>query len=290
MLTFNQILHPTDFSDTAAQALDHAVHLARRYDAALHILHVVEVTELYYEADEDLQERLHTRMTELLGSRDLSGLTVTTTIDAGDIAVEGIFDYVAAHDIDLLVVGTHGRRGLRRLFMGSVAAEIARRATCPVLAVREHDPPPGKLVDAILAPLDLSETSRTALPFAKDLTAQYNSSQLHVLHVFEDLNLPPIYGDLQTSYLPIFPEIRENVLDALKEWTDETEGPTVPLTHAVESGRVLPTIVDYIKHHGIDLVVLTSHGHTGFERFVLGSTAERIMLQAPVPVFLVPAA
>ncbi len=290
MLTFHRILHPTDFSDTAAQAFDHAVHLARRYDAALHVVHIAEVTDLYYDEDEDLQARLRARMDELLARHDLAGLSVTPVIDPGEVAVDGILDYAGAHGVDLLVLGTHGRRGLRRLFVGSVAAEVARRATCPVLAVRQNDPPPDKLVDAILVPLDLSDTSRAALPFGKDLAAQYESSRLHVLHVFEDLNLPPIYGDIQSPILAAFPEVKEKVLDEMQRWTTEAEGPNVATTYVVKGGRAVETILAYVEAQGIDLVVLTQHGSSGFARFLLGSVAERVMMQASVPVFLIPTA
>ncbi|NBC16962.1 MAG: universal stress protein [Bacteroidetes bacterium] len=289
MPTPQRLLLATDFSDAAHLARDHALHLARRYGAALHVLHVAEVSDVYFETDEDLRQRLRDQMDALFDGADVSGVSVTRTIERGEVAAEGILDYAEAHAIDLVVLGTHGRRGLRRMVMGSVATEVVRRARCPVLAVREHDRPfPDEAVDGILVPLDLSDYSRDALPYAKDLAAQYDGTRLHLLHVFEDLNLPPIYGDVHNPLLSAFPEIREKVEAQMEQWVDAAGGPDVPVTIQVETGPSVGTILDYIAAHGIDLVVLTTHGRSGLERFLLGSVAERVMRQAPCPVYVIP--
>lgn len=285
---FRRILHPTDFSETARWALRHAAHLAEQYDADLHLLHVAEVTDGYYAREPAYQERLEDRVRALVAGLDAEALRVTHLIDAGEVAAEGILDYAQGHAADLIVLGTHGRRGLRRLFAGSVAEEVVRRAPCPVLIVRKQDPSPEHLVDGVLVPLDLSEASRAALPFAKSLTKHYDGSRLHALHVFEDLDLPPIYGDLENPLMKAFPEIREKVTGELQDWLDAAEGPSVPTTCAVESGPTEATILEYVETHGIDLLVLTAQGRSGLERLLLGSTAERLMRQAPVPVFIVP--
>jgi nucleotide-binding universal stress UspA family protein len=289
MPTPQRILLATDFSDTARRARDHALHLARRSDAALHVLHVAEVSDIFYETDEDLQERLQDRMDAVFAEADVSDLRITRTIERGEVAAEGILDYAEEHAVDLIVLGTHGRRGLRRMMMGSVATEVVRHAACPVLTVREHDRPfPDEAVDGILVPLDLSDYSRDALPYAKDLAAQYDGTRLHLLHVFEDLDLPPIYGDVHNPLLGTFPEIRDKVEAQMQQWLDETGGPDVPVTLQVESGPSVGTILDYVETHGIDLVVLTTHGRSGLERFLLGSVAERVMQRAPCPVYLIP--
>jgi len=289
MPTPQRILLATDFSDAAQRARDHALHLARRYGAALHVLHVAEVTDVFFEADESLRRRLQDQMETLFDGEDLDDVSLTRTIERGEVAAEGILHYAEEHAIDLVVLGTHGRRGLRRMVMGSVATEVVRHATCPVLAVREHDRPfPEEEVDGILVPLDLSETSRDALPYAKDLATQYDGTRLHLLHVFEDLDLPPIYGDVHNPLLNAFPEIRETVQGQMEQWVDEAGGPDVPVTIQVETGPSVGTILDYIEAHGIDLVVLTTHGRSGLERFLLGSVAERVMRRAPCPVYIIP--
>ena len=289
MSTPERILFPTDFSELSARARDHALHLARQYEAALYVLHVAEVADGSYEEDEALQERLQARMGEVFEGVSVEDLRITRTIEPGEEAAEGILAYADDHGIDLIVIGTHGRRGLRRFVLGSVATEVVRHAPCPVLAVRQHDRPfPDVEVDGVLVPLDLSAHSRAALPYAKDLTARYGGSVLHVLHVFEDLDLPPIYGDVPNPLPGAFPEIREKVEGQMRQWVREADGPDVPVTYQVQSGPAIGTLLDYIDAHGIDLVVLTTHGRSGLERFLLGSVAERVMRQAPCPVYLIP--
>jgi nucleotide-binding universal stress UspA family protein len=118
-----EILVATDFSDEAEAALRRAVDYARRFGARLHLLHVfaageVEVTRLLADA------------TALAGP----DVPVTVSSTGGDPAQE-ILRYAERHPIDLIVVGTHGRSGVSRVLLGSVAERVLRGARCPVLAV-----------------------------------------------------------------------------------------------------------------------------------------------------------
>ena len=285
-MTFQRILAPTDFSDAARHALIHAVYLARRYDAALHVLHVEEVTEGYYERDEDLRARNEAQMRELLEAQNLSGLKVEHAIEAGEVAAPGILEYAEMHAVDLIVMGTQGQRRLKRLFMGSVAEEVVREATCPVMVIREHDRSfADKGIGRLLVPLDLSENSFAVLPYAKSLAAEYGST-MEVLHVFEDVNVPGIYGDIKNPLYDL-PEARPRVEAEMRRAVESAGGPEVKVAYEMGRGVAARTIIDYVEERAVDLVVITSHGLSGVEQFVFGSVAEKVMQGANCAVLVV---
>jgi len=150
MLPIHTILHPTDFSDRSRHALHLACALARDYEARLVVLHAVPVSVFAYgegvvppepellvaEAREQL-DRL------VIPDRDLPAERVVEEGDPAAVIVHAARELPA----DLIVLGTHGRTGLGRLLMGSVAEQAVRRAACPVLTVTTPFPPRGTPVE-----------------------------------------------------------------------------------------------------------------------------------------------
>jgi nucleotide-binding universal stress UspA family protein len=148
--SLRRILVPTDFSETADVALDYAKQLATTMGASLHLLHVF--TDPYAvaacapevhaavpsEARERARDEAHQCLFERLDSTEEQRFRGTRGIVRGLTAPQ-IVAYAASQDIDLIVMGTHGRRGVAHLLLGSVAEHVVRTATCPVLTVRaEH--------------------------------------------------------------------------------------------------------------------------------------------------------
>lgn len=147
-LTISRILVPVDFSAHAQHALRYAIALASRFDASLHLLHVVEdpvttgalspegvmtdLTELRRELIAHADERLLV----LRGQAERAQVPVVTSARLG-LTATTILEYARALDIDLIVMGTHGRTGMAHLILGSVAERVVRQAPCPVLTVRE---------------------------------------------------------------------------------------------------------------------------------------------------------
>lgn len=139
---YRTILVATDGSEYSDVAADHAVDLAHQYDATLHALSVVEM-------DVSFSETITEQMLKDLEGRGRKAVDaiITRAHDAGVTSVEGtvvrgtphtaIMDYAHEHDVNLVVVGTHGRRGLDRLLLGSVAERVLRTADIPVLVVRK---------------------------------------------------------------------------------------------------------------------------------------------------------
>lgn len=138
---YDEILVPTDGSPAAAAAIDHAVTIARRFDARIHALYVVDATAYStLEAGssvvvEALESEGEGAVTTVAEGAEASGVPVTKRIVSGT-AYRSILDYADEEGIDLIVMGTHGRRGLDRYLLGSVTERIVRSADQPVLTVR----------------------------------------------------------------------------------------------------------------------------------------------------------
>lgn len=138
------ILVATDFSECAEQALDYAVALAAKLDAKIHLLNVIVIPTLAIPevgvavtstVIESTVQTHHAKLEKLVGRRpSVSIETVLRTGDARDLIV----DVASEVGADLIVMGTHGRRGVRRALIGSIAESVVRTAPCPVLTIREH--------------------------------------------------------------------------------------------------------------------------------------------------------
>jgi nucleotide-binding universal stress UspA family protein len=140
---YERILVPTDGSPAAEAAVEQAVSLAKQYDATIHALYVVD-TSAYstLEAGAEviinaLEEEGEQAVEDIAEAGSEAGVEVETTVTAGT-AYRSILEYVDNHDIDLIIMGTHGRRGLDRYLLGSVTERVVRTADVPVLTVRQQ--------------------------------------------------------------------------------------------------------------------------------------------------------
>jgi nucleotide-binding universal stress UspA family protein len=140
---YSDILVPTDGSDASAAALDHALSLASQYDARVHGLYVVdwEPYGLVEEGKSIVVDNLHDEGAAAVASveeaAESAGVDVRTSVVEGDVH-RHIIDYADDEGIDLIVMGTHGRRGLDRLILGSVTERVVRSSPVPVLTVRQR--------------------------------------------------------------------------------------------------------------------------------------------------------
>jgi nucleotide-binding universal stress UspA family protein len=144
---FSRILVPTDFGAASDAALECAKELARRFNSRLHVLHVVEdpvatgvwTPDVYIGASAELRDRLlhdaNERLAAVLTEAERTEFRALTEVRTGG-AADTIGEFAREKTIDLIVMGTHGRRGLSHMFLGSVAERMVRTAPCPVLTVR----------------------------------------------------------------------------------------------------------------------------------------------------------
>ena len=138
---YDRILFPTDGSDGTVAALEHAIEHALTYEATLHVLYVIEETYPVVEAGApetlDALERHGERALEEVRTKaKAAGVEAIQGRVAGGSPYRQIVEYADEYDIDLIVMGTHGRRGVDRYLLGSVAEKVVRTADCPVLTVK----------------------------------------------------------------------------------------------------------------------------------------------------------
>lgn len=299
MLQIRRILFPTDFSECAEGAFTHAAYLAQRAGAELHVLHVAEPqgqapqgwADLLRITPEDIAADLDVPIPNSPRGRRAPNEPVPL-IDAevqAPKAAPAILRYVEEHAIDLVVMGTHGRRGMRRMLVGSVAEEVVRLAPCPVFTVGRQGSGGGWAIRRIVAPVDFSEHARLAARHAAALAATYGAT-LDLLHVVDDRSLPVVEVPFLGSFGISAEDVRLRAQEALEGFAAELEE-EVPAVGEVGAfarlGHPAGDVVDFAERQDADLLVMGSHGRTGMERLLMGSVVEFVIRLAPCPVFTV---
>ena len=148
-----KILVPVDFSEYTDEIVTFAAEIARRFDASVHVIHVVPTMDYFapYESfmaaeyTETMQKGVKAEIDKKLDAvaSRITGAAVTKAIRTGSASVE-IIDYAESIGAELIVMGTHGRGGLEHIFMGSVAEKVVRKSSCPVLTIRPSRKAPKK--------------------------------------------------------------------------------------------------------------------------------------------------
>lgn len=295
MLALDRILVSVDFSPASESALRRALDLAGRTGADLCLLHVVpglSANDASVESLADEEREFYRRVWER-AERDLdaflhrsppSGVQLHHKLVAG-VPTRTILAQAEEEDADLIVMGTHGRRGMRRLVLGSVAETVLRQSERPVLVVPEVAAGLAPLFH-VLAPTDFSDAAGLALPVAAEIADLYGA-RLDLLHVLEPVPLLGALAGVHTAEA-LFPELYPHAEERLGELVREGTGALGRATYHVVEGRAAGAVVDYAATHGVDLIVMAKHGWHGVERVLMGSATERICRTAPCAVLALP--
>lgn len=287
----DNVLFACDFSEPSERAFAYGVDLADRMGATLHCLSIQEVSMGPFVAgnpspeagQKALQAEFEEKCEETLGPRlRTAGVDdVSYAVQRSSAVAPAVVQFAEDHDIDLIVMGTHGRRGVRRVLFGSVAEEVLRTAPCPVLTCRgveEAESPPPR-VSRIVAPIDFSEPSRHALRYAARLAPVYDAP-LTLVHVVELPKIPTVY---EVEFAGAQPEqIAARVEMALDAWAASV-APDGVVSTTVEEGDPAEGILR-VADAPEDLVVMASRGTSGVRRTMLGSVAEGVLRGAEGPV------
>lgn len=282
-IAIKNILFATDFEVSAGRALPFAVALAKRYGAKLYAVHVIP-PEAYVLASAESFERVLAEagdfakysLNQLLSPLRTHGIAAEALLGEGNVA--GVVEKLAEErSADLLVVGTKGRMGLSKVFVGSVAEELIRDSRCPVLTVGPHVTSLASSgVQSVICATDFSPVSTHAVKFGVSLAAEYQA-HLTLLHVLEG-KLPASLG-LEVD----FAERRlRQTLPA------EFELPFQP-EFVVKAGTVADRIVNLAADLSSDIIVIGANGVGAFAEMAsrLGSTVHRVIAFAPCPVLTV---
>lgn len=269
-----RILLPSDGSEPAVQAQYHARLLARAFDAAVDLLAVTSDAS--------------TGKEQFAGAAaHLDGVTWETVTRSGRPATE-ILAYADESSCDVIVMGTHGRTGLERAITGSVTERVLRRSAVPVFTVRpgEETTPPSNY-DRLCVPVDGSERSARAVEPAIELATAFDAA-IDVVSVVDVSTIAAQSEGLNPSV--ISGELTEQCESALEQAKRDIERADVPTDTTVLRGSPSNAILEHVAAAGCDAVVMATHGRTGLQRALVGSTTERTIRRADVPVVSVAAA
>ena len=284
-MTIQKILCPTDFSDGARRALEVATRIAILHRAELVIVHAWELPVYaggYVIAADVMQsmaddgKRLLDEATALAG--DLGAPKVSSRYVTGP-AWRAVVDIVTEDTaFDLVVMGTHGRTGLRRVLLGSIAEKVVRLAPCSVLAVHPDDQ-----VDAfrrIVCPTDFSDPAEHAAEIAAQLV-DARGATLELVHVVDI----PRAAERGPDTLAMARELEERSDAELDRRARRIAAP-IQVTCRTKLGHAGEELLALLEAEPYDLVVVGSHGRTGIKLALLGSVAEKLVRHAHCPVLV----
>jgi nucleotide-binding universal stress UspA family protein len=291
MRELRQVLCPTDFSEFSMRAYRYALSVAWHYKAKLIVQNIVELWRyasadfsssatilgefydtLYRESEEQLQQ--------LVDTYPQDGVQVERVVDQG-MASESILALAEARKADLIVMGTHGRRGFDQLMLGSVTERVMRKASCPVLIVNKpshdlirSDEKLGVIhLSKILFCTDFSENSQRAFDHAMSLAAEYHT-ELTLLHVLED---SPNSAKIQQTVATAIERLDMLIPSAAPNME-------IKIRSAVRIGKAYVQIIELASEAQIDLVIMAVRSRGA----VFGSTTHRVIQFGPCPVLVIP--
>lgn len=289
---FERMLCPVDFSDFSVSAYEYALSVAEYYKAQLVALHAIELWKYPYadyvgssgdfaDFSKALCEGGNAKLKEFVKRRSRAGVQPQLVVDQGN-ASDLILSFAQMHNIELIVMGTHGRRGFDRLVLGSTTDKVIRKAACPVLVVSNPaqralgtEPDGRHRLSRILYCTDFSNNSELARGYAISLAEEYRA-ELILLHVAG--NAP----DQARAEATVADRTQE--LDRL---VSEKERKNLRVRSAVRFGKPYEEIVQYATEAHASLIIITARGGDAADRAVFGSTTYRVIQLGPCPVLAI---
>ena len=293
MTTVNRVLYATDLSGVSEPAWQETQRLGRLFGAEVLILHVMAPPilptegflppQMYQDVVDGVRREAAGALDRLLASVPGSGLKLRIRLEDGPPA-QRILEIAAQEAADLLVIGTHGRTGLERLVLGSVADRMVRQASCPVLTVRPTLGAPRSEIRRICYATDFSPTARAAWGWVVAI-ARAAGAEVDLVHVtFEpvpDRHLPAEAVGRMAQLL------REQGQIEVDRFLERCGFPRERIHVHLAHGAPAEQIVRRAQEHATDLLVMGTHGWSGVVRWMLGSVAHHVIQTAPCPVLTV---
>jgi len=303
---YKRVLVPLDGSELAEVVFSYATELAARLELDLVLLHVVDPHErdlvpLHRAYVERAAEVLRRQSEELQKKADIQPKG-EGVVARGELAVghpgEEILECALRHDIDLILMATHGRSGIKRWALGSVADKVLRVSKTPVCLVRAglseeivHDKWPSI---TMLVPLDGSELAELVIPHVEALTKQLGPKLVDV--VLLRVCVPPVvssdypptadltWEEHQAREMARPTTVCEEYLAGVQE---RLESLGLRARSVVLQGKPADEITEYCRSNPVNLVVMSTHGRSGISRWAYGSVADRVLAGICSPVFLI---
>jgi nucleotide-binding universal stress UspA family protein len=299
MIDIKKVLVPVDFSEPSKQAVNYGLSLALQYNARLVLTHIVpsNVGMVYtfptesFVFEKEQSAYAKSMLPDLVPPEYRARVNLETLVKIGNVPDE-LLGIVKDDKVDLVVMGTHGRKAFERFLLGSLTERMLRKMPVPILTVSHLNPAselhaagPVPLRNALYA-TDLSDSAEVGLKFSLEL-ARGAGARLTVLHVLNATEM--IYWGAEGGYLTNELEtLREDTLKRLQLSIPEQWCEGVSVNPLLTEGDAYREILRVADEERTDLIVLNLQGKSLVERALLGSTAERVIRSAHVPVLSIP--
>ncbi|MGE5302825.1 MAG: universal stress protein [Alphaproteobacteria bacterium] len=292
---YKRLLIPLDGSKNAENVLPYARLLAAKLNLPAELLSVVETPvsaaaerALYFDA---IIERAVDVSREYLNriAKSLDGISVTIAIEKGN-PEEIILERAEADENTLIAMATHGRSGIARWLLGSIAEKVVRQAKNPLFLVRakeEAKKTQGQAaLNPIVVPLDGSEVAEAILPHVIEL-AKSIKLKVVLLQAFTLKQIISTYKD----YIPDFDALERSSKSGASRYLQEKERQLkeagLDVSVVAAEGDAAETIIELAKGSPDSLIAMCTHGHSGIRRWMLGSTTEKVVRHADNPLLIV---
>jgi nucleotide-binding universal stress UspA family protein/enoyl-CoA hydratase/carnithine racemase len=285
----------TDFSDFSNLSLTYGMALAGEFEAKLFVCHIVDISSaaMYGEAMVDITQQ-QKRM-EQYAREQLEQLAAGYPIQWEPLVVTGhpaqeICRMAKQKAVDLVVCATHGRAGLKRLILGSVAERLMRILPCPILIIRVLKPDlnlkKGLSLKRILVGCDFSPDSNLAFMHGLSLAQEFQS-ELHLANVAElPVNRETVKNGRSTGDSND-QDIRPQLNQKLENMVSDESCNWCTLKTTVLTGQPHKALTAHAEKHDMDIIVLGVRGHGLVEKFFVGSTTDQVVRRASCPVLAV---
>jgi nucleotide-binding universal stress UspA family protein len=298
---YRNIIVPVDGSTASEEALPTAAEIARRSGATLHIVQIIGwLDEISKDTggsgvEASVQATASRIAVEydiaVVGSGVFDPVTgVDYTVPPSEVVPHVLDRYIKDHHIDLCVMTTHGRGGVARVFMGSVADGILHESRVQCLLMKNgmrpvHERPP-LLPQRILVPVDFSDRDELLIEHAFEIGDLYDA-QYTLIHVMAPALLPVAAGAMEL--MGDAEAARRIVAGRLGSLAASVESPRRRVhTAVVTMPFAASELVDYASSHRFDLVVIATRARSGLKRAILGSVADKVARHATMPVLVCP--
>ena len=294
-----QVIVPLDGSPFAEQAIPHAVDIVAQTGGVLHLVKVHRPPEdsllgdaMYMAGeliDEEVRDDDRHYLEQIAASPDVASVELLTTLLTGDV-VGALSHYVQTCGIDLIVMSTHGRGGLSRAWLGSVAESLLRVTHVPALLLRPsgHESPavsPPAAIRQILIPVDGSTLSETVIQTAITIGGRKQTRYTLLRVVVRPVAIA--FADALVPVSWLTDELRGTVVKHLKS----IAGKLTALGYSVQTAVAVgpdpaDAIREYATERGFDLIAMATHGRAGLKRVLFGSVSDRVKRGTTVPVLM----
>ena len=296
---YNKILVPLDGSTTAEKVLPYSRYLANKFKVPVELLAVVDIGDIASHMVSDKARFLDSIIEDAVASgasylrgvaTTFKGTDVTCTVERGR-PEEAIIERAATDKAMLITMATHGRSGLSRFLLGSVAEKVLRGTANPVLLVRAtNEAAPGgePMLKSVIVPLDGSELAESVLPMVAHLARELDLE----VELFRAYHIPyNLYASDEGVYAGNYEALLHSVRDEAKEYLDKKAGElkrlgTAKVACVIKEGFAADEIIAMGKKTAANLIAMSSHGRSGVKRWVLGSVAETVVRHSADPVLI----